>query len=48
MPDASTIKGVAEEACKELRLGEVVQFERFGFIRVEGLGEKLTAYFAHR
>jgi len=48
MPDASIAKGVAEEACKELRHGEIVQLERFGFVRVESLGEKLTAYFAHR
>jgi glutamyl-tRNA synthetase len=48
MPDASMMKGVAEEACKGLRCGEIVQFERFGFVRVENLGEKLTTYFAHR
>jgi len=48
MPDASTAKGVAEEACKTLHSGEIVQFERFGFVRVEGLDGGLTAYFAHR
>jgi len=48
MPDASMVRGVAEDACKGLQQGEVIQFERFGFVRVDSLDEKLTAYFAHR
>ncbi len=48
MPDASVAKGVAEDNCKELRPNEIVQFERFGFVRVDGLDEKLTVYFTHR
>jgi glutamyl-tRNA synthetase len=34
--------GIAEE------LGKVVQFERYGFVRVNCLGEPIVAYFAHR
>jgi glutamyl-tRNA synthetase len=48
MPDASVAKGVAEENCKALNLNEVIQFERFGFVRIDGVNEKITAYFAHR
>ena len=48
MPDASVESGVAEDSCRELRLNEIVQFERFGFVRVDALDEKLTVYFAHR
>jgi len=48
MPNASVARGVAEDACKKLRLDEIVQFERFGFVRVDRLDEKLTVYFAHR
>jgi glutamyl-tRNA synthetase len=48
MPDASVAEGVAEEACKSLKPDEVVQFQRFGFVRVDSVDEKLTAYFAHR
>ena len=48
MPDASMAKGVAENACKRLQQGEIIQFERFGFVRVDSLDEKLAAYFAHR
>ncbi len=48
MPDASTAEGVVEDACGNLRLGEVIQFERFGFVRIDSLQEKIIAYFAHR
>ncbi|MGB7544272.1 MAG: glutamate--tRNA ligase [Methanothrix sp.] len=34
--------GIAEE------LGRVVQFERYGFVQVNSVGESIVAYFAHR
>ncbi|MDH5623711.1 MAG: glutamate--tRNA ligase, partial [Candidatus Bathyarchaeota archaeon] len=48
MPDASTANGVAEEACKALSPNEIIQFERFGFVRIDKVNKKLTVYFAHR
>jgi len=48
MPDASIAKGIADDACKRLRPSEIVQFERFGFARIDSLDKKLTAYFTHR
>ena len=48
MPDAFIAKGVAEESCKRLKSNMIVQFERFGFVRIDNLDEKLTCYFAHR
>jgi len=48
MPDASIAEGVAEDSCRKLRPDDIIQFERFGFIRVDRLNKKLTAYFAHR
>ncbi len=48
MPDASAAKGIAEDACKMLKPDEVVQFQRFGFVRVDEVDERLTAYYAHR
>jgi glutamyl-tRNA synthetase len=48
MQDASIAKGVAEESCKKLRPDTIVQFERFGFVRIDSLDEKLACYFAHR
>jgi glutamyl-tRNA synthetase len=48
MPDASVAKGVAEESCRTLKPDEIIQFQRFGFVRVDANNRKLTAYFAHR
>ena len=48
MPDATMVDGIAESACKELRSDNIVQFERFGFARIDEVGAKLTAYYAHR
>ncbi len=48
MPDASRARGLAEDACKKLTPKQIIQFERFGFVRVNKLDQKLTAYFAHR
>jgi glutamyl-tRNA synthetase len=48
MPDASVVKGTAEDECKNLNRGAIVQFERFGFVRIDSVGDVLVAYFAHR
>jgi glutamyl-tRNA synthetase len=48
MPDASLTVGVAESACKKLKPDDVVQFERFGFVRVDQAAPNLTAYYAHK
>ena len=48
MPDASVTEGVAEGACKQLKPGEIVQFERFGFVRIDQINKELTAYFAQK
>jgi len=48
MPDASVNEGVAESACKKLKPDDVIQFERFGFVRVDENDAELTAYFAHK
>ena len=48
MSDASVAEGVAEDACRVLEPDEIIQFQRFGFVRVDGVNKKLTAYFAHR
>jgi glutamyl-tRNA synthetase len=48
MPDASVVRGIAEEACRTLKPDEVIQFQRFGFVRVDSLDGKLTAIFTHR
>jgi len=48
MPDASVTEGVAEGACKQLKPDEIVQFERFGFVRIDHINKELTAYFAQK
>ncbi|MEM3577787.1 MAG: glutamate--tRNA ligase [Candidatus Bathyarchaeia archaeon] len=48
MPDATTAEGIAEGVCKTLKTGEIVQFERFGFTRIDKVNAKLTAYYAHK
>ncbi|MEM3579395.1 MAG: glutamate--tRNA ligase [Candidatus Bathyarchaeia archaeon] len=48
MPDATTIEGIAENACKNLKSDDTVQFERFGFVRIDKVNGKILAYFAHK
>jgi glutamyl-tRNA synthetase len=40
MDDATTLKGVAEHNIKTVKVGEVIQFERFGFCRLDSIEEK--------
>jgi glutamyl-tRNA synthetase len=42
------IDGFAEESVAKIRADEVVQFERFGFVRVENVDNKKIGYFAHK
>ncbi len=48
MPDASVTEGFAEADCKKLKPDAIIQFERFGFVRVNEVGDKLIAYYAHK
>lgn len=48
MPDASKVEGLAEEAVGDLRQGTLLQFERFGFVRLEDPGPPVQAVYAHR
>ncbi len=48
MPDATAMEGVAESACRRLKPDDIVQFERFGFVRIDQIDSKLTAYFAQK
>jgi glutamyl-tRNA synthetase len=48
MPDGSLTEGYAETALLDCK-GDMVQFERFGFVRIESRKKnKLDAVFAHR
>lgn len=48
MPEATLAEGIAESACKRLKPGDIIQFERFGFVRIDEVNTKLTAYYAHK
>jgi glutamyl-tRNA synthetase len=48
MPDASVTEGFAEADCKKLKPDAIIQFERFGFVRIDEVGEKIIAYYAHK
>jgi glutamyl-tRNA synthetase len=48
MQDATVVEGIAESLCKRLKPDAIVQFERYGFVRIDETGEKLTAYYAHK
>jgi glutamyl-tRNA synthetase len=48
MPDSTLMEGVAESTCRELNPNVVVQFERFGFVRIDKIDKELTAYFAQK
>jgi len=48
MPDASVVEGFAEADCKKLKPDAIIQFERFGFVNINEVSEKLIAYYAHK
>ena len=48
MPDASVTEGFAESACKKLKPDAIIQFERFGFTRINEVNQKLITYYAHK
>jgi glutamyl-tRNA synthetase len=47
-PDATTSDGIAESFCKQLEPNMIIQFERFGFVRIDQAGERLRVYYAHK
>ncbi len=49
LPDCSTVEGLAENSCLHLHPGAIIQFERFGFVRIDAIKDgTITAYYAHR
>jgi len=48
MPNAEIVRGVAEPSVKKIKINEVVQFERFGFCRLDSIEkDKLSFWFTH-
>ncbi|MBU7032614.1 MAG: glutamate--tRNA ligase [Theionarchaea archaeon] len=42
------VEGLAEEAVGDLAVDDIVQFERFGFCRIDSVGTTMRACFTHR
>ena len=47
MPDASVLKGIAEPGVKKIKQDTVIQFERFGFCRLDDK-KRLRFWFTHK
>lgn len=48
MPDATMSNGIAESYCKQLEPNMIIQFERYGFVRIDQTGERLIVFYAHK
>jgi glutamyl-tRNA synthetase len=50
MNNGQEIEGLAEPDFKKAKVGENVQFERFGFVRIDSKkrGENIVCYFTHK
>jgi len=47
MPDGTLTEGFGEPACQELKLDQILQFERVGFGKVNQLDPVILVYFTH-
>jgi glutamyl-tRNA synthetase len=41
-------EGLGEENLKNVRVGDIIQFERYGFVRVDKKDKKIVVYFTHK
>ncbi|MBS7635694.1 glutamate--tRNA ligase, partial [Candidatus Bathyarchaeota archaeon] len=48
MPDNSLVNGLVEDNFRSVFPDKIVQFERFGFARIEKVYGKIVAVFTHR
>jgi hypothetical protein len=49
MPDAKIVKGLAEPDVLKLKVGDIIQFERFAFCRLDNKAKnKLVFWFTHK
>jgi glutamyl-tRNA synthetase len=49
MPDNTLIKGIAENNIQKLNIGDIIQFERFGFCRLDDVKDGIYSFwFSHK
>lgn len=46
-PDSSSDSGYSEPEVAELDEGEIIQFERYGFVRIDEVGKEVLAVYSH-
>ncbi|MGQ9723121.1 MAG: glutamate--tRNA ligase [Candidatus Jordarchaeum sp.] len=46
-PDGKSVNGLGEPQCKQLKVNQLVQFERYGFCRIDQTEPQIFAFFAH-
>ncbi len=47
MPDGTIKRGLGEKNLENTEEGQLIQFERFGFAKIDSKGDPIVAYFAH-
>jgi glutamyl-tRNA synthetase len=47
MPDGNVVKGYGEKNLEHTEEGQLIQFERFGFVKIDSKGDPVVAMFAH-
>jgi len=47
-PDSTVESGLAEPAVAGLKVGDIVQLERYGFVRIDAVQPKFVAVYSHR
>jgi len=47
MPDGKIFKGFCENNILEVKENEVIQYERFGFVRVDKIGKIISCFYTH-
>lgn len=49
MPDNETVKGIGESNLSKLKIGDIIQFERFGFCRLDSVEKNVYKFwFTHK
>ncbi|MBS3168075.1 glutamate--tRNA ligase [Candidatus Woesearchaeota archaeon] len=49
MPDGKWVEGISEESIKNLKIDDLIQFERFGFVRLDRINKSVYEFwFTHK
>ncbi|NVM02592.1 MAG: glutamate--tRNA ligase [Candidatus Helarchaeota archaeon] len=48
LDDGNVTEGFGEPYCKNIKTGEILQFERFGFVKIDKISPQIHGFFTHR